>query len=111
MGCSKTENHPMSEQTTTIRKPRRMARVPRTDVTHLIARPAGKPHSKASQVELLLQSGEGVSLADLCRATGWQPHTCRAFLTGLRKKGRDVEKTKREDGTTIYRIILMQGAV
>jgi hypothetical protein len=36
-------------------------------------------------------------------ATGWLPHTTRAALTGLRKKGHVIEKTKRDDATC-YRI-------
>jgi len=40
---------------------------------------------------------------ELVTATGWLPHTTRAALTGLRKKGHVVEKTKRDDATC-YRI-------
>jgi len=37
-------------------------------------------------IEMLSRSG-GASLADLIAATGWLPHTTRAALTGLRKRG------------------------
>jgi Protein of unknown function (DUF3489) len=37
-------------------------------------------------------------------ATLWLPHTTRAALTGLRKKGHVVAKFKGEDGKTVYRI-------
>lgn len=63
-----------------------------------------KPQTKASLVEGLLLDDAGASLADLGQATGWLPHTCRAFLTGLRKKGRHLERGKREDGVTIYKL-------
>ena len=33
-------------------------------------------------------------------ATGWLPHTTRAVLTGLRKKGHLIERGKRVDITT-----------
>lgn len=97
----------MTEPTTT-KRPRRMAREAKSDAPS--APPAAKPQSKAALVEDLLQRGDGVSLDDLCQATGWLPHTCRAFLTGLRKKGRAVERIKREDGVTIYRMAAMQAA-
>jgi len=74
------------------------------------APPAAKPQSKAALVEDLLQRSDGASLDDLCQATDWLPHTCRAFLTGLRKKGRAVERSKREDGVTIYRMAAEQAA-
>ena len=51
--------------------------------------------TKASAVEALLTRKGGASLEAMCDATGWQAHTCRAFLTGLRKKGREVIRTKR----------------
>ncbi|MFL6728201.1 MAG: DUF3489 domain-containing protein [Sphingomicrobium sp.] len=61
---------------------------------------------KGSKKELvlgLLQRPDGATLHDLVTATGWLPHTTRAALTGLRKKGHVVEKTKRDDATC-YRI-------
>ncbi|MGH6650890.1 MAG: DUF3489 domain-containing protein [Sphingopyxis sp.] len=61
--------------------------------------------SKASIVEQLLAKAAGASIAEIGAATGWQPHSCRAFLTSLKKKGRVIERSKRKDGTTIYRII------
>ena len=53
-------------------------------------------------IELLRRPG-GATLAEMTGATGWQPHTTRAALTGLRKKGHTIEKSKR-DGVTCYRI-------
>lgn len=60
--------------------------------------------TKASVVEALLTREGGASLKALSEATGWQPHTCRAFLTGLRKKGREVIRASDKDGKSIYLI-------
>jgi hypothetical protein len=38
-------------------------------------------------VKKLLRRGKGPSLVELQHATGWQAHSVRAFLSGLRKKG------------------------
>ena len=97
----------MTKQTTT-RRPRKMAREPQEDAPGPEA-PAAKPatvktQTKASLVEALLLEEGGASLHDQCQATNWLPNTCRAFLTGLRKKGRVLERGKREDGTTIYQL-------
>ena len=46
----------------------------------------------------------GATLDDLVAATGWLPHTTRAALTGLRKKGYAVEKAKRATGATAYHV-------
>jgi len=63
-----------------------------------------KPQTKTSLFQKLLARDGGASLAELCAATGWLPHTCRAFLTGLRKRGQSPEKAKREDGVTFYHL-------
>jgi DNA invertase Pin-like site-specific DNA recombinase len=46
-----------------------------------------RPGSKLAQVIGLLQREGGAALAELNSATGWLPHTTRAALTGLRKRG------------------------
>ena len=53
--------------------------------------------SKASAVIDLLRRGQGATLAELVAATGWLPHTTRAALTGIKKKGLIVERGKRDD--------------
>ena len=65
-----------------------------------------KTDSKAQQVERMLKGRNGASLAELVEATGWQAHSCRAFLTGLRKKGKVPVRDKRKDGTTFYKLSL-----
>ncbi len=59
--------------------------------------------TKSDIVGKLLNSAKGVSLSEISQATGWQPHSCRAFLTGLRKKGHNIIRAKRKDDTTFYR--------
>ena len=60
-----------------------------------------KPVSKISAGADLLRREGGATLAELVAATGWQPHTTRAALTGLRKKGHAIERGTR-DGATAY---------
>jgi hypothetical protein len=65
--------------------------------------PAAPAVSKTATVITLLQRADGATLGDLVAATGWLPHTTRAALTGLRKKGHVIDKTK-VDGVSVYRI-------
>lgn len=60
--------------------------------------------TKSAAVTKLLSRAKGATLAEISGATGWQPHSCRAFLTGLRKKGKELIKEQRADGSTAYRI-------
>ncbi len=59
--------------------------------------------SKIETVFALLRRPQGATLTELIDATGWLPHTTRAALTGLRKKGHCLDKSSR-DGKTCYRI-------
>ena len=97
-------------------RPRRMAREPRPEAPNGAAHedsptapdaeePSATPKTKAGMVEELLVRADGASLGELCQATGWQPHSARAFLTGLRKKGKALERAKREDETTFYKLV------
>lgn len=61
--------------------------------------------TKTAIVSKLLSRPRGASLGDITAATGWQAHSIRAFLTGLRKKGIVLEREQRRDGATGYRII------
>ena len=65
--------------------------------------PAPAPVSKSATVIALLSRDAGATTPELIAATGWLPHTMRAALTGLRKKGHVIERTKRDDATC-YRI-------
>lgn len=64
---------------------------------------AAKAASKTKMVIDLLTRPDGATLPELIAATGWLPHTTRAALTGIRKKGHAVTRGKR-DGATCYRI-------
>ena len=82
--------------------PRKMARDP--DVAAgTPASPTLATPSKISGAIALLRRDEGATLAELVEATGWLPHTTRAALTGLRKKGQAITKGSRENATC-YRI-------
>lgn len=59
--------------------------------------------TKSSLLLDLLRREDGATLAELVDATGWLPHTTRAALTGLRKKGHVLAKSTR-DNATCYRI-------
>lgn len=58
----------------------------------------------SSRVVKLLQRGKGATLSELQESTGWQPHSVRAFLSGLRQKGEVLVKEQRKSGDTAYRL-------
>ncbi len=52
-----------------------------------------KPSKQMIVVELLSSAG-GATIDELIAATDWLPHTTRAMLTGLKKKGHTLHSTK-----------------
>ena len=66
---------------------------------------AGKAGSKRTIILTLLSREEGVTIDDLMAVTGWLPHTTRAALSGLRKSGLAVVRSRAAGaGTSVYRI-------
>lgn len=63
---------------------------------------SGVRQTKATRIVELLQRQEGATLVELVEATGWLPHTARAALTGLKKKGHVIDKAKRGETTCYY---------
>ena len=54
----------------------------------------------------LLKGPNGITLAELMKATGWQPHSIRGFLSGTvgKKLGLAVTSSKAEDGERTYSV-------
>ncbi len=61
--------------------------------------------SKTDLVLEMLERTEGATLDQLVEATGWLPHTTRAALTGLRKKGHEIISAKNDQNVRIYRSV------
>jgi Protein of unknown function (DUF3489) len=73
---------------------------PVADAAPSLSAPRGG--TKLAQVVELLQRHHGATLEELVAATGWLPHTTRAALTGLRKRGYAVtiDRSDKERGST-----------
>ena len=63
--------------------------------------PSPKEPNKTEKVLSLLKRPKGAMLDELVEATAWLPHTTRAALTGLKKKGYVIQRTK-HDGASRY---------
>ena len=75
--------------------------------------PPGTPAAQATDTPLparktklslllgLISREAGATLAELTSATGWLPHTARAAITGLRRRGHDI-RCERVDGVSRY---------
>lgn len=66
-----------------------------------------RDNSKQAQVIALLRRAEGVTIAQICEATGWQPHTVRGTLAGTFKKKLSLEitSTKETGAERVYKVV------
>jgi hypothetical protein len=68
--------------------------------------PAGSSGSKTGKILDLLKRPGGVTLKELMKATDWQAHSVRGFLSGTvgKKMGTPVESSKRANGERCYKL-------
>lgn len=69
-------------------------------------RQPGRSGSKQSQVLDMLRRKAGCTLDEIMKATGWQAHTVRGFISGTigKKLGLEVSSSKNESGGRTYRV-------
>jgi hypothetical protein len=66
---------------------------------------APRAESKGAKVLDLIGRAKGATLAELMKATGWQAHSVRGFLsTASKKHGLKIESAKNESGERVYTI-------
>jgi Protein of unknown function (DUF3489) len=75
-------------------------RIINTEVARFKPDPAYVPILKRDQLIAMLARDNGASIAEIAAALEWLPHTSRAALTGLRKKGYTIERFDDVDGGT-----------
>jgi DNA-binding IclR family transcriptional regulator len=63
--------------------------------------------TKTERLREMLAKPNGATLEAICKVTGWQPHSARAALSGLRKAGYTIERERNgadKIGTSVYRL-------
>ena len=65
-----------------------------------------KSPTKSDKIVKLLSRSTGASIGELQKATGWQPHSIRGFISGTARKRMqlNVLTEKAENGVFRYRI-------
>jgi uncharacterized protein DUF3489 len=64
-----------------------------------------RPQSKSAKILEMIGRPKGATLAEIQKATDWQAHSVRGFLsTAAKKHGLKIESTKTEAGDRVYQI-------
>jgi Protein of unknown function (DUF3489) len=64
---------------------------------HSYSRRVPRAGTKIGIVIEMLERDVGATIDELVAATGWLPHTTRAVLTGLRKRGFEIDRRRAKD--------------
>lgn len=64
-----------------------------------------KATTKLDTILVQISRKNGATTKTLNKRIGWKPHSVRAAISRLRKKGHIVERAKTAKGDTIYRAI------
>jgi hypothetical protein len=69
------------------------------------AKPKADRANKKAEVIAMMNRAKGATLAEIMKATGWQPHTVRGFVSILGSKGGEkIDSSKNAAGERTYRI-------
>jgi hypothetical protein len=107
----KTHSDENTAAATTSTKSTRISR-PRTKPIHRTSKESSRPSkavkagpaTKTTKVLTLLRRAGGASMNELQKATDWQAHSVRGFISGTLKKkmGMDIVSTKQDNGERVY---------
>ena len=109
----------MQSIATALASRRPLRRSPKARKSAKKAKPAKKPtrakkqasqartdrSNKKAEVIALMNRSKGATLAEIMKATDWQPHTVRGFVSILGSKGGEkIESSKNAAGERTYKI-------
>jgi hypothetical protein len=86
---------------------RKEAKAGKKTVKPAHAKEASTPRaeSKGAKILELIGRSKGATLAEIMKATDWQKHSIRGFLsTAAKKHGLKIESTKSEAGDRVYKL-------
>lgn len=81
-----------------------LAPIDEAAATELASARVPRPGTKQALVVTMLMRTDGANIAELIAATGWLAHTTRAALSGLRKRGFEIETVREAGVGTRYRL-------
>jgi integrase/recombinase XerD len=88
----------------TVKKPKRGKRQP--SAKKASTKSKADATNKKAEVIALMKRSKGATMAEIMKATGWQAHTVRGFVSILGKKGMKTESSKSVDGIRTYKIAI-----
>jgi hypothetical protein len=88
--------------------PKKQAKTSKKTAKPTRAKEAGmpRPESKGAKIMELIGRPKGASMAEIMKATDWQAHSVRGFLSTAAKKNRlQIQSSKNDAGDRIYKVV------
>lgn len=106
-GASPKKGAPKAKNLAKAAPPKRTAKAvrkaPRTERAKCTA---PRAESKGAKILEMIGRAKGATLADIMKATAWQAHSVRGFIsTAAKKHGVEIESAKNEVGDRVYRMV------
>src|ERR1700676_275231 len=104
-GASQKKGAPKAKKGAKAAKPKKEAKAGKKAAKPAHAKEASTPRaeSKGAKILALIGRPKGATLAEIVKATDWQKHSIRGFLsTAAKKHGLKIESTKTEAGDRVY---------
>jgi hypothetical protein len=101
-GASPQKDAPKAKKTARAAKP---AAKKSAKSTKKAAENAPRAESKGAKILELIARPKGATLAEIMKATEWQAHSVRGFLSSAgKKRGIEIESSKNDAGERVYQI-------
>jgi hypothetical protein len=105
-GATQKKGAPKAKKGAKAAKPKKEAKAgKKAKPAHAKEASTPRAESKGAKILELIGRPKGASLAEIVKATDWQKHSIRGFLsTAAKKHGHKIESTKTEAGDRVYQI-------
>ena len=104
-GATQKKGAPRAKKTAKAAAPKKEAKASKKAAKPERKATALRAESKGAKILELIGRPKCATLAEIRKATDWQAHSVRGFLsTAAKKRGFKIESTKTEAGDRVYRI-------
>jgi Protein of unknown function (DUF3489) len=111
-GASQKKGAPKGQKTAKVAKtkaatPKKEAKAGKKAAKTARTKEAGalRAESKGAKIIEMIGRAKGATLAEIMKATGWQAHSVRGFISTAAKKNRiKIESSKNDSGDRVYKI-------
>ena len=105
-GASPKKGAPKAQKAAKVSRPKAAKTGKKAPRTERAKATAPRAESKGAKILEMIGRAKGATLAEIMKATDWQAHSVRGFIsTAAKKHGVKIESEKNEAGDRVYRTV------